>query len=1146
MKKVVFFLVVAVISTGLLTAQVSRLESANGKEKKVEKTFSNEATMKASPEIKQQVKPEFVRQDGKFVRSSESKPQITAIKRDKDLKSLNLNSMLKEVNKTSKDVATVTFNVIGNPLSEYGYANLGFHMLLDADCEMFNNFWDPFWMTIFENDWTGWCDLYESCEYKIPTNASCDINNPNSMINKKVSIDIQAGNYDIAFVLPFTEGKRPFMANIVAGNVYYESLVGNWPFKAGYEYVFEVEFADEIQVLSDDNIAIKELVLPPASTNLTNQEVIKVVLQNSGNKPINSEIDLSYIVNEGTPITETVAVTLAVGAEMTYTFTTKADFSQGGMYIVEVIANYEPDLMPLNDYKVGYTRKIYPRTLPFIEEFDTEIDLLSNWLQVNKKTGMWGDGDWWMYNDWNSDADSDWDAGFDHYGCLQINAPADFWGPPEPAVPSNDYLISDPMIIPAAGTYNVSFYAAPFGGAKVRLLYGKTNNPDEMKLLESYVISYGMDRWNIYIKNFEIEEAGNYYFAFHSISDIDDGMDFDKVRIAAGVFVGIPDIKFQNVSGPISGCDMDQGVIGATVYNRGSEPINEFTLTYKVNNGSVVSQKFTQTIGVSKSLKVSFNQKFDFSAIATYNIQFTAATENEVNTNNNTAETVIKHFAPVTTLPFTSDMMNDPEAELDWNPAEADAWGFSWVGGYYPAWWNWEDKSIPLISRCYTLAKETYRFSFTYTAGYEGYTDDFYVAVGKSSTDPYSWKKIGEFLNADTGNGIIFDQGFVIFDIAEAGDYSFAFFATRPDGDFCVVGTTVEIAPEHDFFLKSVDVGSFARLTPKYQIEGEKTFIANIQNTGKTATESGTIKMLANSNEILSENFAFTSSGQTIQKTLKPVFESVSEGEFSLKFRASIPSGKIMEKDVYKAVSDSTFAYDNIETGFFDGIGLNLACGMGNIYELQKYDNLTSITIGLYEFDAAAEKDFIFAVYKVSDNYDLGSKIYEKRFARGLGNNDKGTVFPLPLIGLQPGKYFFEVRQLDNVYISIAYDGEWDGDGHVWIYAPQEDYWGTESGFGYLHIRPNFGTYGVGISSESISNAQLTLYPNPSKGILNVTMGETVIDKMTVYNAAGQVIKSVNVNADTYKLNTERLSPGLYFISVQTKSGVVNSKFVVK
>ena len=92
-------------------------------------------------------------------------------------------------------------------------------------------------------------------------------------------------------------------------------------------------------------------------------------------------------------------------------------------------------------------------------------------------------------------------------------------------------------------------------------------------------------------------------------------------------------------------------------------------------------------------------------------------------------------------------------------------------------------------------------------------------------------------------------------------------------------------------------------------------------------------------------------------------------------------------------------------------------------------------------------------------------------------------------------------------------------------------------------LTANFGQ--VGINENEID--RFTVYPNPTTSELRMENGELKMERIDIYNAVGQIVMEVsNVNATSYKLNVEMLSSGVYFISVQTKFGVIKSKFVVK
>ena len=1134
MKKVLFFCIALIFMINGMQAQnsVTKLELVNGKNNvKSEIKSSDHSFLKANPDSKQ-IKPEFIQQDGKFIRSNPDKPKrYRSLSEQMGVKHDPKPGYKVEIipQKSSKaDVATITFEVVGSPLLEYGI-DCGFHMILDADAEMYTYFFDYFW--------DQWDLLYNMCEYKIPTNASPNLSNPNWLLNDHASIDIPGGVYDFAFLIPYPDGGRLFTCWILVDGWYYESFIDDFTFKAGYEYKFKVDYADEIVFDGGEyDVALKEIILPPMSVDL-DMEDISVVLKNSGTQTITGDIALSFIVDGGTPVSENYSANLAPGATVTYTFTNKADLSAGGLHKVTANCNFAQDINAFNDNITGYVKKPFPRTLPFYEKFDTEEDFIANWTVINANCSE--DGNEWRYCNWNEDADGG-------YGSLQINAPAD-WCYED--VTAKDWLISDPMIITTAGTHNISFWASLFSMEEtVKIYYGLTSNTDEMTLLTEVTMHMEDATWPdwfaIYIHNFEIATPGNYYFAFYYCTPIGwNGIDFDNVKIAEGEFVGVPDIVYYVALAPISACHMTaDGVIGATVRNRGTEALDQFTLTYQVNGGAVVSQTYNERLEMRESKTVYFNQKVDFSTVGDYNIHFNSSTPDEEKIDNNEFDMAVYHFDPVTTLPFSCDFYNYEDIK-NWNPAVPGAWGINDYFGCYYA----NPDQIPLISRCVDLTPDVYRFSFTFNAGYViPYTDDFYVAYGKTGTEPSTWTKLKEYKDYITGNGVTIEEDFIIFSVTEPGEYVFGFFPVNYT-DLAIFTTVLEVAPEHDFAIRKVESqASFSRLTPKYQIAGTKHFTATLQNKGKTANETGNIKLLSNSTQVATTDFEFTKLGEMKSVMLHPYFPYTSPGNLTLRFNASLNSGVESAKEMVKMVSDSTFAWDNIETGFdyYGGLGLNLPGGLGLIFEVQKEDILTSMTIGFCEYKPAAEKEMVLAVYKVDNDFQLGEQIFNIKYPRTAGDDTKGITFAVPHTTLAPGKYFFEVQQLDGTNIAIAVDDDWDAG--VYLNIPSEGYFGEEvTGYGYIHVRPNFGI-NVGISELQSANQKLTLFPNPVTGVLNVQLDDTNMDKIMIYNVLGKVIHTADVNGSNYRYNTSHLTSGIYFVSVQTKTGIINSKFIVR
>jgi uncharacterized repeat protein (TIGR02543 family) len=82
---------------------------------------------------------------------------------------------------------------------------------------------------------------------------------------------------------------------------------------------------------------------------------------------------------------------------------------------------------------------------------------------------------------------------------------------------------------------------------------------------------------------------------------------------------------------------------------------------------------------------------------------------------------------------------------------------------------------------------------------------------------------------------------------------------------------------------------------------------------------------------------------------------------------------------------------------------------------------------------------------------------------------------------------------------------------------------------------------------EGSKSGGINIYPNPAKGVLNVETNEFAKKKVTIYNTSGQVVDMISdINSYSFKVNIEKFSSGLYFIAVQTKTEIINLKFVIK
>jgi hypothetical protein len=231
---------------------------------------------------------------------------------------------------------------------------------------------------------------------------------------------------------------------------------------------------------------------------------------------------LAYKVNGGAEIIENYTVSeLVPGAEITYAFNTKTNFSTVGFYTVEARVEYEFDSNPYNNTITRQTKKLELIELPFEDNFDTPSSMLK-WIVIDGNK----DGVSWEYdNFWLTDADGG-------KGCLQVLSQT--YG-------ADEYLITDPITISEPSLCHISFYAYGWGDYDLKLLYGTTPNVEEMELLK--VLTLNDDDWEINFVDFEIETPGNYFFAFHYFgTKSDSGVNFDNFKMEAEPLIGIPEI----------------------------------------------------------------------------------------------------------------------------------------------------------------------------------------------------------------------------------------------------------------------------------------------------------------------------------------------------------------------------------------------------------------------------------------------------------------------------------------------------------------------------------------------------------------------------------------------------------------------------
>jgi len=115
----------------------------------------------------------------------------------------------------------------------------------------------------------------------------------------------------------------------------------------------------------------------------------------------------------------------------------------------------------------------------------------------------------------------------------------------------------------------------------------------------------------------------------------------------------------------------------------------------------------------------------------------------------------------------------------------------------------------------------------------------------------------------------------------------------------------------------------------------------------------------------------------------------------------------------------------------------------------------------------------------------------------------------------------------------------------------------TVSGNSFSIVLPTISTTAIilksstaGINDVEASLADIKLYPNPAKNILNVDLGSKtpVLTDISVYSLVGKLIEAFHYNIDgntALKINTEKFENGLYLLRVKNNGFSGTKRFCV-
>jgi hypothetical protein len=88
----------------------------------------------------------------------------------------------------------------------------------------------------------------------------------------------------------------------------------------------------------------------------------------------------------------------------------------------------------------------------------------------------------------------------------------------------------------------------------------------------------------------------------------------------------------------------------------------------------------------------------------------------------------------------------------------------------------------------------------------------------------------------------------------------------------------------------------------------------------------------------------------------------------------------------------------------------------------------------------------------------------------------------------------------------------------------------------------NYNNDLVSVNDVAVTPLTVSVYPNPAKDNLTVTLNGNTHQPLYILNAVGQVLSSIENPETVTRINTSGYSSGVYFV----KCGSINKKVVIQ
>lgn len=436
--------------------------------------------------------------------------------------------------------------------------------------------------------------------------------------------------------------------------------------------------------LNDPDAGIGNLVSPNSSFSLSNNEQIKISINNYSLQAV-SNIPVAYSINGGTPVNEVCTASIPALGSFTYTFTQTADLSVYQTYDINVSTSVSGDVNSGNNSMVKSITNFAPGSnfgLVF-DGLDDEI-VVQNSTSLNPTTALtveaWINADNWENNIYEGtvigkvqgEPDRGYNLGVGNNGCaeFQISDNGSWNGA------QSGPILETGRWYHLAGVYDGSSVRLYINGVLQNVKTATTLKPSNCDLMIGECPSWGGGRnfegkidevriWNIARSETQIRQNmavtlnGNEsglvtYFKMNeglmkdTIHDITVQNTIGKLNNfdlqnswVPGFSTDTTDVGVSALISPSSGPAYGNSRVKIRVKNYGFNNISNIKVGYTIDGGSVITDTLMQTILPYQTADFTFEQLASVSAGNSSQIKVFTLLANDTHKNNDTLSTTV-------------------------------------------------------------------------------------------------------------------------------------------------------------------------------------------------------------------------------------------------------------------------------------------------------------------------------------------------------------------------------------------------------------------------------------------------------------------------------------------------------------------------